>query len=222
MSTPGFGAPFVGASARAAGGGVTSSFPLGGASASSAGGGGGGGGADKAGGGGGGATTTAVPPSGGGGGGDITFEGGGGGTAPGRSDGGGGGAPGGRLGVGPGADNPSSVFCRVIEGGGTREPGGGGTLGIEPGGAGRDFLAASPSKMSRSELALSLICVSFYCNPGRAGAQPIVLKSTDVFAAYVGSHPRAGRPALAENRRLRRISTRQDTLSFQGWRAACG
>lgn len=75
-----------------------------------------------------------------------------------RSDGGGGGgAPGGRLGLGPGALKPMSVFCRVIEGGGTREPGGGGTLGIPPGESGRDFFAASPSKMSRSELALSLI-----------------------------------------------------------------
>lgn len=51
---------------------------------------------------------------------------------------------------------PSSVFCRVIDGGGpgARDPGGGGMLG---GVAGRDFFAAKPSKMSRSELALSVI-----------------------------------------------------------------
>jgi hypothetical protein len=82
---------------------------------------------------------------------------GGGGTGPVVRGMGGGGAPGTRLAPGSGAAKPSNVFCRVIEGGGgTRDPGGGGTLGIP---AGRDFFVASPSKMSRSELALSLISV---------------------------------------------------------------
>jgi len=102
------------------------------------------------------------PPIGGGGGAPVIDFGGiagGGGAAERMEGGGGGGAPEGRLTAGidipGGAVSPNSVFCRVIDGGGgTRE--GAGTLGI-PGGAGRDFLLASPSKMSRSELALSLM-----------------------------------------------------------------
>ena len=99
------------------------------------------------------------PIGGGGGGGEGARElvGGGGGGPPVRDSAGG---AGGRLTATPGADSPSSVFCRAIEGGGgTLEPGGGGTLGTPD--KGRDFLVASPSKMSRSELALSLIAVCF-------------------------------------------------------------
>jgi hypothetical protein len=95
---------------------------------------------------------------GGGGGGEGARElAGGGGGPPVRDKAGG---PGGRLMAPPGAERPSSVFCRAIDGGGgTREPGGGGTLGTPD--IGRDFLVASPSKMSRSELALSLIAICF-------------------------------------------------------------
>jgi hypothetical protein len=74
---------------------------------------------------------------------------------------GGGGGPG-RL-PGRGAGSPSSVFWRVFEGVG------GGTgprlVGSGAGAAvlGRDFFAASPSKTSRSELALSLIDTASLC-----------------------------------------------------------
>src|SRR5690606_4654858 len=79
-----------------------------------------------------------------------------------RGDGGGGGTllAMRRGGAGTFGDGmPSNVFWRAAEDGatggpGTREPGGTGMLGGAPE---RDFLAASPSKMSRSELALSLI-----------------------------------------------------------------
>jgi hypothetical protein len=55
-----------------------------------------------------------------------------------------------------GAAKPSSVFWRVAEDGGAtgaRAPGTGAALG-------RDFFAASPSKTSRSEPALSLIALA--------------------------------------------------------------
>ena len=84
--------------------------------------------------------------------------GGGGGGALGRRRPGGGGAE--------GTGRPSSVFWRAIDVGGgvgARDPGGGGMLGTDD--MGRDFFAASPSKMSRSELALSLIGFALYCNP---------------------------------------------------------
>jgi len=69
--------------------------------------------------------------------------------------GGGGGAPGRDCPPGTtGAARPSKVFWRVAEDGGdagARPPGAG------AGPLGRDFFAASPSKTSRSEPALSLI-----------------------------------------------------------------
>jgi hypothetical protein len=77
---------------------------------------------------------------------------GGGGAGGLLGDGGGGGPPG--L---VGAGRPSSVFCRVAEGG---EGGGTGPRLLGNAGAGplgRDFFAARPSNTSRSELALSLI-----------------------------------------------------------------
>jgi hypothetical protein len=75
-----------------------------------------------------------------------------------RGTGGAGGLLGEGGGGGPGlvgAGRPSRVFCRGAEGGGT----GPRVLGKGAGAAplGRDFFAASPSKTSRSELALSLI-----------------------------------------------------------------
>lgn len=68
---------------------------------------------------------------------------------------GGGGGPG-RL-PGNGAGSPSRVFWRVLDGvgGGTGPRLVGRGAGVEV--LGRDFFAASPSKTSRSELALSLI-----------------------------------------------------------------
>jgi hypothetical protein len=73
-----------------------------------------------------------------------------GGTGGLLGEGGGGGAPG-RVGAG----KPSSVFCRVFDGGGTGPRLLGSGAGAGP--LGRDFFAANPSKTSRSELALSLI-----------------------------------------------------------------
>ena len=79
----------------------------------------------------------------------------GGGGAGGRlAVGGGGGGPPGRAPAAPGATgaaNPSNVFWRVAEEGGAAGARGAGAA------LGRDFFAASPSKTSRSEPALSLI-----------------------------------------------------------------
>src|SRR6185369_7304378 len=76
----------------------------------------------------------------------------GGGGAGGRLGvGGGGGPPAGRAPGATGAAKPSSVFWRVADDGGAAGPRGAGAP------LGRDFLAASPSKTSRSEPALSLI-----------------------------------------------------------------
>jgi len=76
----------------------------------------------------------------------------GGGGAGGRlAVGGGGGAPAGRAPGETGAASPSSVFWRVAEEGGAAGARGAGAA------LGRDFFAASPSKTSRSEPALSLI-----------------------------------------------------------------
>ena len=92
----------------------------------------------------------------GGGGGTLAREAGGPGGLLGM--GGGGGAPGRAAPGTTGAARPSSVFCRVAEDGGdagARPPGAGaGPL------LGRDFFAASPSKTSRSEPALSLIALA--------------------------------------------------------------
>jgi hypothetical protein len=88
----------------------------------------------------------------GGGGGTLTRDGGGPGGLLGM--GGGGGAPGRDAPGTTGAAKPSSVFWRVADDGGAagaRPPGAG------AGPLGRDFFAASPSKTSRSEPALSLI-----------------------------------------------------------------
>ena len=77
------------------------------------------------------------------------------GGAGGRLMGGGGGGGAGRPGA-IGAARPSSVFWRVAEDGGAagaRTAGAGAALG-------RDFFAASPSKTSRSEPALSLIALA--------------------------------------------------------------
>ena len=76
----------------------------------------------------------------------------GGGGAGGRlAVGGGGGPPLERAPGAAGAANPSNVFWRVAEEGGAAGARGAGAP------LGRDFLAASPSKTSRSEPALSLI-----------------------------------------------------------------
>ena len=80
----------------------------------------------------------------------------------------GGGGVGGLLGDGGGggtadlvgAGRPSSVFCRVAEGGETGPRLLGSGAGAGP--LGRDFFAASPSNTSRSELALSLIDISAF------------------------------------------------------------
>ena len=117
----------------------------------------------------GGATAPADALVGGGGPAEVTGFGGGGGTgkppldldggggtllrgAGGRlAVGGGGGGPGWRAPGATGAAKPSSVFWRVAEEGGAAGARGAGAA------LGRDFFAASPSKTSRSEPALSLI-----------------------------------------------------------------
>ena len=75
----------------------------------------------------------------------------GGGGAGGRLAVGGGGGPPARAPGPTGAANPSNVFWRVAEEGGAAGARGAGAA------LGRDFFAASPSKTSRSEPALSLI-----------------------------------------------------------------